>query len=104
MKVVPDPDKFGWDKAELIADLPALVNCQQLKIQGLMTILPQGLSAGEKLAAFEKTSDLAQIIENSSSLCLPHLSMGMSNDYPLAVKAGATLIRVGTGIFGERIY
>ncbi|MFM6516941.1 MAG: YggS family pyridoxal phosphate enzyme, partial [Microcystis panniformis] len=43
-------------------------------------------------------------IENSSSLCLPHLSMGMSNDYPLAIKAGATLIRVGTGIFGDRIY
>ena len=69
-----------------------------------MTILPQGLSAEEKLAAFEKTSDLAQIIENSSSLRLPHLSMGMSNDYPLAIKAGATLIRVGTSIFGDRIY
>jgi pyridoxal phosphate enzyme (YggS family) len=104
VKVVPDPDKFGWDKAELLADIADLVNCQQLKIQGLMTILPQGLSAREKLAAFEKTSDLAQIIENSSSLCLPHLSMGMSNDYPLAIKAGATLIRVGTGIFGDRIY
>jgi pyridoxal phosphate enzyme (YggS family) len=104
VKVVPDPDKFGWDTAELLADIPALVNCKQLKIQGLMTILPQGLSAGEKLAAFEKTGDLAQIIENSSSLCLPHLSMGMSNDYPLAIKAGATLIRVGTSIFGDRIY
>ncbi len=42
VKVVPDPDKFGWDKAELLADIPDLVNCKQLKIQGLMTILPRG--------------------------------------------------------------
>jgi pyridoxal phosphate enzyme (YggS family) len=104
VKVVPDPDKFGWETAELLADIPDLVNCQQLKIQGLMTILPLGLSDSEKLAAFEKTRDLAKIIENSSSLCLPDLSMGMSNDYRLAIKAGATLIRLGTIIFGDRIY
>jgi PLP dependent protein len=103
VKVVPDPDKFGWETSELISDIPALVNCSQLKIQGLMTILPLGLSDREKLVAFEKTRDLARMIENSSSLCLPNLSMGMSNDYRLAIKAGATLIRVGTGIFGDRI-
>lgn len=104
VKVVPDPDKFGWETAELLADIPDLVNCKQLKIQGLMTILPLGLSDSEKLAAFEKTRDLAKIIENSSSLCLPDLSMGMSNDYRLAIKAGATLVRLGTIIFGDRIY
>jgi PLP dependent protein len=104
VKVVPDPDKFGWETAELTADIPDLVNCRQLKIQGLMTILPLGLSDREKLAAFEKTRDLAKNIENSSDLSLPHLSMGMSSDYPLAIKAGATLIRVGTSIFGDRIY
>jgi pyridoxal phosphate enzyme (YggS family) len=104
VKVVPDPDKFGWETAELLADIPTLVNCRHLKIQGLMTILPLGLSESEKLAAFEKTRDLAKNIENSSDLSLPHLSMGMSRDYPLAIKAGATLIRVGTSIFGDRIY
>jgi pyridoxal phosphate enzyme (YggS family) len=104
VKVVPDPDKFGWETEELLADIPDLVNCGQLKIQGLMTILPLGLSESEKLAAFEKTRDLAKNIENSSDLSLPHLSMGMSRDYPLAIKAGATLIRVGTSIFGDRIY
>jgi pyridoxal phosphate enzyme (YggS family) len=104
VKVVPDPDKFGWETAELTADIPDLVNCRHLKIQGLMTILPLGLSDREKLAAFEKTRDLAKNIENSSDLSLPHLSMGMSRDYPLAIKAGATLIRVGTSIFGDRIY
>jgi pyridoxal phosphate enzyme (YggS family) len=102
VKVVPDLDKFGWEVPELLHDLDALAGCQQLKIQGLMTILPLGLSSAEKLAAFEKTRDLARIIERRSSLVLPHLSMGMSNDYPLAIQAGATFIRLGTVIFGDR--
>jgi len=97
---------------DLIHSLDSLKLAQRLdRLAAELEINPQVLlqvkvvpDPGEKLAAFEKTSDLAQIIENSSSLCLPHLSMGMSNDYPLAIKAGATLIRVGTGIFGDRIY
>jgi pyridoxal phosphate enzyme (YggS family) len=102
VKVLPDPNKYGWEVPQLIADIPLLEQCQQLKIQGLMTILPLGLSEEETLGAFEATRALAQKIQKQSQLSLQQLSMGMSEDYLLAVKAGATAIRLGRIIFGER--
>ena len=104
VKVLPDPNKYGWDISELLAALPELDRCNHLKIRGLMTILPLGLSESEMLAAFEATRSLAEKIkqQNWSNLSLEELSMGMSADYLLAVKAGATMIRLGRIIFGER--
>lgn len=102
VKILPDPNKYGWDSAELLQDIPALELCQQLKIQGLMTILPLGLSEPEKLAAFYKTNELAKKIRQQSHLSITELSMGMSNDYLLAIQGGATMIRLGTILFGER--
>lgn len=104
VKVVPDPNKYGWTIPELLADLPELDRCQALQIQGLMTILPLGLSSQESLAVFEATRDLALKIrqQNWSNLQMQELSMGMSGDYHLAVQAGATMVRLGNIIFGER--
>ena len=104
VKVVPDPNKFGWTVPELLGDLPELNHCDALKIQGLMTILPLGLSQQESLAVFERTRELALKIgeQNWSNLPMHELSMGMSEDYPLAVQAGATMVRLGRIIFGER--
>ncbi len=102
VKVLPDPNKYGWQISELLADLPQLEHCQQLKIQGLMTILPLGLSNEQMLQAFETTTNLAQTINRQSRLSMTQLSMGMSDDYRLAVQAGATMIRLGRVIFGER--
>ena len=104
VKVLPDPNKYGWDVSELLAALPELDRCNHLKIRGLMTILPLGLSESEMLAAFEATRSLAEKIkqQNWSNLSLEELSMGMSADYLLAVKAGTTMIRLGRIIFGER--
>lgn len=102
VKILSDPNKYGWEIAELLQDVPALELCQQLKIQGLMTILPLGLSGSEKLEAFYKTNELAQKIRQQSHLSITELSMGMSNDYLLAIQAGATMIRLGTILFGER--
>jgi hypothetical protein len=104
VKVVPDPDKYGWTVPELLADLPELDQCDAIQIQGLMTILPLGLSQQESLAVFEHTRELAEKIrqQNWSNLQMHELSMGMSGDYPLAVQAGATMVRLGRIIFGER--
>ncbi len=104
VKVVPDPDKYGWSIPELLADLPELNQCDALQIQGLMTILPLGLSQEESLQVFERTRELAIKIgqQNWSNLQMQELSMGMSDDYPLAVQAGATMVRLGRVIFGER--
>lgn len=104
VKLREDPSKFGWSVPDLYADLPELLNCQNLNIQGLMTILPRGLTAEESLDLFARTQQLATELrqQTQGAWQLPVLSMGMSNDYPLAVEAGATLIRVGRAIFGDR--
>ncbi len=102
VKLLSDPNKYGWDLIEIWQDLPKLESLNHLKIEGLMTILPLGLSENECLDTFEKTKELAIKLTEKSSLNLKELSMGMSNDYLLAVEKGATMIRLGTIIFGER--
>ena len=104
VKLVPDPDKYGWNAPELLSDLPELDQYKSLQIRGLMTILPLGLSQQETLQAFEGTRELADKIkqQNCSHLGMDELSMGMSGDYPLAVQAGSTMVRLGRIIFGER--
>lgn len=104
VKVLSDPGKYGWQSQDLFVDLPELDRCTSLDIQGLMTILPLGLSSSQALTAFQETRKLANAIEqqNWSHLRMQELSMGMSADYPLAIEAGATMIRLGRSIFGER--
>ncbi|MFB8787797.1 MAG: YggS family pyridoxal phosphate-dependent enzyme [Potamolinea sp.] len=104
VKIVPDPSKYGWSVPEMLADLPALDQCDGIQIRGLMTILPQGLSQQDTLAVFEQTRELASKIQqqNWPNLQMQELSMGMSGDYSLAVQAGATMIRLGQIIFGDR--
>jgi PLP dependent protein len=104
VKVVHDPEKYGWSIPELLADLPQLDQCTALQIRGLMTILPLGLSSQESLQVFERTRELLVKIgqQNKSNLHMQELSMGMSDDYLLAVQAGATQVRLGRIIFGER--
>lgn len=101
VKILEDPNKYGWHPNELWNDLPVLDSLQHLQIRGLMTILPLGLSEEEALSAFEKLKSLANAIErqNPSNLQMKELSMGMSGDYTLAVRAGATMIRPGRIIF-----
>jgi pyridoxal phosphate enzyme (YggS family) len=104
VKILPDPLKFGWTVPELLADLSTLDQYKNLQIQGLMTIPPLGLTDTEILDVFNQTNNLATEIQaqNWSHLKMQHLSMGMSGDYKLAVLAGATMVRLGTIIFGDR--
>lgn len=105
VKILSDPSKSGWTVPELLTDLDELSRCQNIQIQGLMTIPPLGLNESETLDVFQKTRELAAKIQQMS---LPHiqmhqLSMGMSDDYQLAVQAGATMVRLGRTLFGERL-
>lgn len=104
VKLLPDHKKYGWTVPDLLTDLPALDQCSALKVQGLMTILPLGLDSSQILKAFESTKELADKIRQQrwSNIQMQQLSMGMSADYLLAVQAGATMIRLGQVIFGER--
>jgi hypothetical protein len=104
VKLRPDPSKTGWELADLEQALPALDQLQHLQICGLMSIPPLGLSPAEISQYFAETRDLADHIRQQpwQHLRMEHLSMGMSSDYPLAVAMGASFIRLGTLLFGQR--
>ncbi|QUS62106.1 YggS family pyridoxal phosphate-dependent enzyme [Synechocystis sp. PCC 7339] len=102
VKLRPDENKSGWTKEALSIDLTQLELLQNLKICGLMTILPLGLSPGDRQQTFGELKNLAAEINQTSHLSLTELSMGMSEDYPQAIAAGATMIRLGTILFGDR--
>ena len=106
VKPLEDPNKYGWQIPELLNDLAVLDSLENLQIKGLMTILPWGLSPEQNLNAFNAVKELGDKIrhQNYSRLQMQELSMGMSGDYPLAIKAGSTMIRLGRTIFGERKY
>ncbi len=101
VKVLPDPDKYGWTIPELFVDLPEINRCQQVKISGLMAIPPLGLSSTQTTEFFERVRDLSHEINQQPELSfqVSELSMGMSGDYLPAIAAGATIIRPGSIIF-----
>lgn len=104
VKILPDPHKSGWELPQFLADLPEINLCKNLQIQGLMTIPPLGLNKSEALDVFNCTKKLAQEINQQKLIGhqIEQLSMGMSGDYELAVQAGATMVRLGTIVFGDR--
>jgi pyridoxal phosphate enzyme (YggS family) len=104
VKILPDANKAGWSVSELLTDLSTLNQYKNLQIQGLMTIPPAGLDATEIIYVYNHTRQLAAEIQaqNWSHLAMQQLSMGMSGDYQLAVQAGATMVRLGTILFGQR--
>ncbi|MFM9073273.1 MAG: YggS family pyridoxal phosphate-dependent enzyme [Cyanobium sp.] len=96
VKLRPDPGKTGFDPATLRQLWPLLAGLAPLRLEGLMTIAPQGLAPAEHLALFQECASLARDLD------IPELSMGMSGDWPQAAEAGATWVRLGSGLFGER--
>jgi hypothetical protein len=104
VKIVPDPSKFGWSISDLMADLPELDQLVHLKIVGLMIIPPYGLATTDSLSVFTQARELAGKIAQESweNIRMEQLSMGMSDDYHLAVQTGSTMVRLGRILFGER--
>lgn len=104
VKMVSDPPKHGFDLEEFWQALPELDQMEHLKIVGLMTIPPLESSIAESQDIFNRARDLADQINQQSlnRLRMTELSMGMSSDYPVAIAAGATIIRLGTTLFGDR--
>ncbi|KXS50273.1 YggS family pyridoxal phosphate-dependent enzyme [Halanaerobium congolense] len=98
-----DENKFGITPAKAEEFLKKITNLEFLQIEGLMTILPY-LDDSEKLRSYFK--DMKNLFDKLSANVIPldELSMGMTNDYQIAIEEGATIVRVGTAIFGEREY
>ncbi|MEM7726678.1 MAG: YggS family pyridoxal phosphate-dependent enzyme [Cyanobacteria bacterium P01_A01_bin.45] len=104
VKILPDPNKSGWDVTQLMTDLSELHLCNNLQIQGLMTIPPLELNTIETKKVFIDTKKIAGKINDScfANLQIKHLSMGMSRDYKIAIDAGSTMVRLGSILFGNR--
>ena len=96
IKLAHDPGKSGLQYSELIANWDQIKKIKGILLIGLMTINPNGLNAEQNFQLFNKCRLIADKLE------LPHCSMGMSNDWEEAIKAGSTWIRLGSLIFGKR--
>lgn len=106
INIAGEDTKFGIkpeEAEELIREISELEN---VKVSGLMTIAPNVTNPEENRAYFKAMKDLFVDIssKNIDNVEMKVLSMGMTNDYTVAVEEGATMIRVGTGIFGARDY
>jgi pyridoxal phosphate enzyme (YggS family) len=96
-----EPQKGGVEPDGLPALLDQLRGLERLDVQGLMTMSALTDDVGEQRRAFRRLRELRDGAEHRGHR-LPELSMGMSGDYPIAVEEGATMIRLGTVLFGER--
>lgn len=93
-----DVRKRLWDEIATIAALPGL------SLRGLMTMAPIVPEMEAVRPIFADLAKLKDALNDSLPLALADLSMGMTDDYPVAIEEGATIIRVGRAIFGERAY
>lgn len=99
VKVVPDPGKSGFAPQELKDSFAAILSMNSLKLDGLMTMAPLTEDQTVLKKCFDGLRTLRDELQEKFSISLPELSMGMSDDWPLAVTCGATMIRVGRSIF-----
>ena len=102
VNVAGEGSKFGFKPDKLRAEMEALLSLTRLSIEGLMTMPPLAEEAEASRRFFVDLRENRDALEKEFDMKLPHLSMGMTNDFVVAVEEGATLVRVGTAIFGAR--
>ena len=102
VNVAGEGSKIGFAPESLRAEMEALLGLPRLMIEGLMTIPPLAPEAEASRKYFSALRDLRDQFTAQFQIGLPHLSMGMSGDFAVAIEEGATLVRVGTAIFGKR--
>jgi len=98
-----DAARPGFRPADVDAALVAMHDLPGLEVRGLMTVAPLGLTQDQTRQSFRQLRELRDALSlRHADLSLDQLSMGMSEDFALAIEEGATMIRVGRAIFGER--
>ncbi len=106
VNIARDPAKAGFSPEEVSDFLDLLGDYPQVQVQGLMTIGALEAGETETRGFFQQLRVLRDTLQSNQrpGVDLRELSMGMSEDYEIAVEEGATLVRIGRQIFGERIY
>lgn len=106
VNVAREESKYGIFEEEALPFIEKISSLPHIRVEGLMTIAPFVENGEENRVFFEKLRKLYVDIKskNIDNVNMCNLSMGMTGDYEAAIKEGATMVRVGTGIFGERQY
>ena len=102
VNVAGESSKFGYPPGRLLEELKALNDLRRLEIHGLMTVAPWTQEPEKVRPVFRKLRELKVQAEDILGAPLPVLSMGMSGDFEVAIEEGATIVRVGTALFGRR--
>ena len=106
VNIAHEESKFGISEEDAIQLVEEIAELENVRIKGLMTIAPYVENAEDNRLYFRKIKDLSVDIaaKNIDNVSMEILSMGMTGDYEVAIEEGATMVRVGTGIFGARNY
>jgi PLP dependent protein len=102
INVAGESSKFGYQPERLLTELKELSALPRLLIQGLMTVPPYVTDPEKARPHFRRLRELKSQCEEILGFALPHLSMGMSGDFEVAIEEGATIVRIGTALFGPR--
>jgi pyridoxal phosphate enzyme (YggS family) len=94
--------KFGYKPERLLAELEQINALRKIEIHGLMTMAPWTAEPEKVRPLFRQLRELKEQCEKVLGAPLPHLSMGMSGDFEVAIEEGATIVRIGTLLFGRR--
>lgn len=103
VNVAGEGSKFGYAPEKMLAELIDLNSLPRIEIHGLMAIPPYVPVPEKARPYFQKLRALKMECEKVLGVPLPHLSMGMSGDFEVAIEEGATIVRIGTALFGERL-
>ncbi|NLL76739.1 MAG: YggS family pyridoxal phosphate-dependent enzyme [Clostridiales bacterium] len=106
VNIAEEESKFGTKRDEAAALIESIAKLPSIKVEGLMTVAPYVENSEENRQYFVSLRQLSVDImkKNNDNVNMNVLSMGMTGDYEVAIDEGATCVRVGTGIFGERHY
>ena len=106
VNIAHEESKFGISAEDAILLVEEISKLENIRIKGLMTIAPYVENPEDNRLYFRKIKQLSVDITNKNidNVFMEILSMGMTGDYEVAIEEGATMVRVGTGIFGERNY
>jgi PLP dependent protein len=102
VNVAGESSKFGYTPEKVLAELKEINALPKMEVQGLMTVAPFAREAEKVRPVFRRLRELKEQCEDLLGAPLPHLSMGMSGDFEVAVEEGATMIRLGSAVLGPR--
>jgi len=104
IKVSHENTKYGFNLEDLRKEIDIILKLEHVSFKGFMAMAPFFTDSEEARPYFRTVKKLASDVEEMFEIKIPYLSMGMTDDYKVALSEGANLIRIGSGIFGPRSY